>query len=113
MDSNDYLIGRLKNVKPQKTSNMVKAELYELITQRNHQTTYSFNLLKILPGGSLKEQSHPEQHAIFLLDGTCSILVGNKWVNVQKGDFLHIPHHVAHAFSNEGKLPVDILILKI
>lgn len=108
------LVGDYSNLKPLTTpnANLVNTELFELITPKIHGTDYSFNILKILPNGLVKEQSHPEQHAIFILDGKCNILLGEEWVSVKKGNFLYIPADLKHSFSNSETVPTDVLILK-
>jgi quercetin dioxygenase-like cupin family protein len=110
--STENLIGDYAILKPQHSENLIDTELYELITPKSHGTDYSFNILKILQNGSIKEQSHAEEHSIFILDGKCNILLGEEWVSVKKGNFLHIPANLRHSFRNKEKTPVEILILK-
>ncbi len=106
-------VGNISQIQPGTTSNLVNTDLYELITPKSHGTQYSFNMMRILPGGSVAVQSHPEEHAIYVPEGECKILLGEEWVNVPQGSFLHIPPELTHSFSNESKSSVDILILKI
>ena len=106
-------VGNISQIQPGTTSNLVNTDLYELITPKSHGTQYSFNMMRISPGGSVAVQSHPEEHAIYVLEGECNILLGEAWVNVPQGCFLHIPPELTHSFSNESKSSVDILILKI
>lgn len=106
-------LGHVDQIKPSTTSNMVKTDLYELITPKSHGTKYSFNMMRLLPGGSVAVQSHSEEHAIYVLEGECKILLGEEWVHVRQGSFLHIPTELTHSFSNESESSVDILILKI
>lgn len=106
-------VGNISQIQPSTTSNLVDTDLYELITPKSHGTPYSFNILRILPGGSVAVQSHLEEHAIYVLEGECNILLGEEWVNVAQGSFLHIPSELTHSFSNESQSSVDILILKI
>jgi quercetin dioxygenase-like cupin family protein len=68
--------------------------------------------MKIMPGGLVKSQSHPEQHAVLILNGRCKILLGEEWVKVKDGNYLYIPADMTHAFANEEDMPVEILILK-
>ena len=108
----DDLIGKLSEVKPKPTSNLINTELYHLITQESHGTDFSFNILKILPKGLVKEQAHADEHAIFVLDGKCRIQLSDNWVNAEKDDYIYIPPNMTHAFSNVEEKPVKILILK-
>lgn len=44
---------------------------------------------------------HEENDEIFYgLEGTGSILVGNKWIDIKKGTFLRIPAKTIHDFAN-------------
>lgn len=44
---------------------------------------------------------HEENDEIFYgLEGTGSILVGNKWIDIKKGTFLSIPAKTIHDFAN-------------
>lgn len=112
MSLND-LVGNIKKVMPTTTSNLINTDLYKLITQESHGTTFSFNMLKILPGGLVKEQLHPDEHAIFILNGKCNALLGEKWITLEKGNYLYVPPNMTHSFSNNEKIPTEILILKI
>ena len=111
--SKDNLVGDARKVKPKFNPNLVQTEIYELITQETYGTTYSFNKMRILPGGSVKEQSHADQHAIFILDGECEILLGDQWVSVEKGQYVYIPPDMRHSFVNSRKTAAEVLILKI
>jgi len=106
-------VGNICQTQPSAISNLVNTDLYELITPKSHGTRYSFNMMRILPGGSVAVQSHPEEHAIYVLEGECKILLGEEWGNVPQGSFLNIPAELTHSFSNESKSSVDIFILKI
>lgn len=110
----DNLVGNYSNLKPLNTpnANLVNTELYELISPKNHGTDYQLNIIKIMPGGLVKEQSHAEQHAIYILDGICRILLGEEWVSVKKGNFLYIPAEMKHSFTNSDNVPAEVLILK-
>lgn len=110
--SNNKLVGHYNDVKPIYNDNLVKTGLCELITPKSHGTDYSFNIIKLQPGGLVKEQSHAEEHAVFILSGTCRILLGEEWVRVQQGNFLHIPANLKHSFSNDEAVPANVLILK-
>ena len=111
--SNTTRVGHIDRIEPGTTENLVNTELYQMINPKNHGTSYSFSMMRVLPGGSVATQSHPEEHAIYMLAGECKILLEEEWVNVPQGSFLHIPPEMTHSFSNEGNSSADILILKI
>lgn len=53
---------------------------------------------------------HEENDEVFYgLEGTASVLVGDKWVNVEKGTFLRIPANTKHDFKNRTSEKVGLL----
>ena len=45
--------------------------------------------------------SHEDNDEVFyVIEGMCSFLVGDKWVNAEKGTFLRIPAKTIHDFKN-------------
>ncbi|UJH91709.1 cupin domain-containing protein [Antarcticibacterium sp. 1MA-6-2] len=45
---------------------------------------------------------HEENDEIFYgIEGTTSILVGDKWIDVDRGTFLRIPRNTIHDFANK------------
>lgn len=46
--------------------------------------------------------SHPEDDVFFVLQGTMSFLVDDKWVDAPAGSFALVPGGVTHAFENRG-----------
>lgn len=45
--------------------------------------------------------SHEDNDEVFyVLEGMCSFLVGDKWINAEKGTFLRIPAKTIHDFKN-------------
>ena len=107
------LVGDKKKVIAKTTPNMVDTELYELVTQDKHGASFSFNIMKIKPGGEVKRQSHSEQHAIYVISGKCRILLGDEWVDMEHGGYAYIPSYLDHSFTNAGTGPAEVLILKL
>jgi len=107
------LAGHKKKVIPKTTTTMINAELYELVTQEKHGTSFSFNIMKIGPGGEVKVQSHRDQHAIYILSGKCRVLFGEESVDMEEGGYAYIPPDLTHSFTNVGTDPTEVLILKI
>ena len=46
--------------------------------------------------------SHPEDDVFFVLDGTMSFFVGDRWVDAPTGSFVLVPGGVTHDFQNRG-----------
>jgi quercetin dioxygenase-like cupin family protein len=46
--------------------------------------------------------AHDEDHVWFVIDGTMSILLGERWVDLPKGGFVLIPGGTLHTFENRS-----------
>jgi mannose-6-phosphate isomerase-like protein (cupin superfamily) len=46
--------------------------------------------------------SHPEDDAFFVMEGTMSFLLGDRWVDASAGSFALAPAGVTHDFENRG-----------
>jgi mannose-6-phosphate isomerase-like protein (cupin superfamily) len=53
--------------------------------------------------------SHPEDDIFYVLAGTMSILVGDRWVDATPGAFVLVPGGVTHDFQNRGDVRAGIL----
>lgn len=107
------LVGHKKQIIPKIPTSMVGAELYELVTKEKHGTPFSFNIMKIEPGGEVKKQAHHDQHAIYILRGICRVLFGDEWMDMEEGAYAYIPPDLSHSFANAKEDTTEILILKL
>jgi quercetin dioxygenase-like cupin family protein len=57
--------------------------------------------------------SHPEDDIFFVIEGTMSVLVGEKWIEAPKGSFVLVPGGVTHDFENRGNSRAGVLNLLI
>lgn len=54
--------------------------------------------------------SHEDNDEVFyVLEGTTSFLVGDKWINAEKGAFIRIPANTIHDFTNKTNEKTGIL----
>jgi mannose-6-phosphate isomerase-like protein (cupin superfamily) len=53
-------------------------------------------------GGPLPHIHRREDETFYILDGECSIRVGEKMLAASSGDFISIPRGTLHCFKNEG-----------
>ncbi len=58
------------------------------------------------PGAHLHEEN---DEVFYVLEGTTSFLVGDKWVNAEKGTFLRIPAQTMHDFANRTEQKTGVL----
>jgi quercetin dioxygenase-like cupin family protein len=76
-----------------------------------------YSVLKgtIPPGISVPIHSHPDDESFFLLSGRVQALEqpkdGFAWIEMNPGDFRHVPQGVRHAWKNESNEPVIAIIV--
>jgi quercetin dioxygenase-like cupin family protein len=107
------LHGKMSEVAPKKLPSLKQTQLLELITQEKHGAPFSFNILYMKPGGEVEKQSHPAQHAVFVVEGRCSVLLGEQWVTLNRGGYAYIPPDLPHSFVTDDSEGAHVLILKI
>ena len=67
----------------------------------------SFGLVHILPGKVNPEHWHTRaEEIVFMLQGECSVRVGDRRMKIKPGQTLFIPQGVKHEVGNEGWEPV-------
>ncbi|GAA3647073.1 quercetin dioxygenase-like cupin family protein [Lentzea atacamensis] len=49
--------------------------------------------------------------SFFILNGTVRLYNGDKWIDAEQGDFLHVPQGGLHAFRNDSDAPAEMLLL--
>jgi mannose-6-phosphate isomerase-like protein (cupin superfamily) len=57
--------------------------------------------------------SHPEDDVFFVVEGTMSFLVGDRWIDSTTGSFILVPGGVTHDFENRTKSRAGVLNLSI
>ncbi|MFZ1809229.1 MAG: cupin domain-containing protein [Cyclobacteriaceae bacterium] len=58
------------------------------------------------PGAHLHEEN---DEVFYVLEGTTSFLIGDKWVDAEKGAFLRIPANTMHDFANRTNEKTGVL----
>jgi len=56
---------------------------------------------------------HPEDDVFFVIEGTMSFLLGDRWVDAPQGSFLIAPGGTPHDFENRGNARAGVLNLSI
>jgi mannose-6-phosphate isomerase-like protein (cupin superfamily) len=57
--------------------------------------------------------SHSEDDIFFVLEGTMSFLIGDRWVDASRGAFVLAPAGITHDFENRGDVRAGVLNLSI
>ncbi|MEV6413186.1 cupin domain-containing protein [Kribbella sp. NPDC051718] len=68
-------------------------------------------LMKPHAGGPATHFHRRISESFFILGGTVRLFNGDKWVEAEEGDFLHVPQGGLHAFRNDSDAPADMLLL--
>ena len=53
--------------------------------------------------------AHAEDVLFYVIEGTMSVLVGEKWVEAPRGSFVLVPGGVVHDFENKGGVRAGLL----
>lgn len=66
------------------------------------------------PGVSVPIHSHPDDESFFLFSGFIQALEQHEnkfeWINMEAGDFRHVPQGVKHAWKNQSNDPAIAII---
>jgi mannose-6-phosphate isomerase-like protein (cupin superfamily) len=57
--------------------------------------------------------SHPEDDVFYVIEGTMSVLVGDRWIDAPRGSFVLAPSGVVHDFENRSGSRAGVLNLSI
>jgi mannose-6-phosphate isomerase-like protein (cupin superfamily) len=57
--------------------------------------------------------AHPEDDVFYVLAGTMSFLVGERWLDAPEGSFVLVPGGVTHDFENRSDVRAGVLNLSI
>jgi mannose-6-phosphate isomerase-like protein (cupin superfamily) len=53
--------------------------------------------------------SHEEDDVFYVIEGTMSILVGDRWIDAPRGSFVLVPGGMTHAFENRSASRAGVL----
>jgi len=73
-----------------------------IFDERNGSKNFFMRIFEILPGKWTKEDSHPYEHEIFVLQGKGEVKIGNKLEEIKEEDALFIPPNYIHMVKNTG-----------
>jgi quercetin dioxygenase-like cupin family protein len=71
-----------------------------------------FAMEAIVPpgGGPPPHIHHNEDETFYVVEGQCSILLGDEWITAGTGDFVNVPRETVHCFHNDGKDPMRMIL---
>lgn len=53
--------------------------------------------------------AHPEDDVFYVIAGTMSVLVDDRWIDAPTGSFVLVPGGTVHDFRNAGAVPAGVL----
>jgi mannose-6-phosphate isomerase-like protein (cupin superfamily) len=56
---------------------------------------------------------HPEDDVFYVIEGTMSFFIGDRWIDAQKGSFVLAPGGVTHDFQNRSSSRAGLLNFSI
>jgi quercetin dioxygenase-like cupin family protein len=63
------------------------------------------------PGGGPPPHIHRhEDETFYVVEGQCSIRLGDDWVTAGVGDFVNVPRGAVHCFHNDGTEPMRMIL---
>jgi quercetin dioxygenase-like cupin family protein len=68
-------------------------------------------MMKPHAGGPSTHFHRTISESFYILAGTVRLFNGEKWIEGQVGDFLHVPQGGLHAFRNDADAPAEMLLL--
>ncbi|TFG02250.1 MAG: cupin domain-containing protein [Promethearchaeota archaeon] len=74
-----------------------------LITEKDGPTHFATRRFEINPGGKVGLHQHPEEHHVYVLNGTANFVDNNGVTfTAKKDDVVYIPPNELHSIINEG-----------
>ncbi len=104
-----------KHVKDIELENVTKANskkttIQWLITNKDGAKNFTMRRFEIQPGGEIGLHNHPEEHEIYILQGSGEIF-DNKGsiVEINPGDVIYVPPNEMHGYKNVGNEPLAFI----
>lgn len=57
--------------------------------------------------------AHPEDDLFYVIEGTMSLLVSDRWFDAPRGSFVLVPGGLTHDFENRGGVRAGVLNVKL
>ena len=97
-------------VEPVTKVNSVKTTIQWLITKKDGANNFTMRRFEIQPGGKIGLHDHPEEHEIFILQGTGEVFDSKGvTVRINPGDIVYVPPNEPHGYSNDGDEPLAFI----
>ncbi len=93
-----------------------RAGAWTLVTKATDDDTrgaYALQEMTVAPGfpWSPPHVHHNEDEAMYVLEGECTVRIGERVRTLGAGTFALMPRGVAHTFSNPGTVPARVIVI--
>jgi len=82
-----------------------------LITKSDGAEHFAMRYFEMAPRGHSPHHSHKWEHEVFILDGECTVICGERQKKVGSGYVVFIPPNAMHQFRNVGNGVLRFLCL--
>lgn len=80
-----------------------------LIGKAEKAENFAFRYYQVGPDGYTREEQHPHDHGILIMQGKGEILIDKEITPVSQGDVIYIPPNALHQLINPGENPLGFL----
>jgi quercetin dioxygenase-like cupin family protein len=74
-----------------------------MIGKKEGAENFAFRYYQLSPGSHSREEQHPYDHGILVLQGEGEVLLGEKRYPVSRGDIIYIEPDIKHQLNNTSK----------
>jgi len=80
-----------------------------MIGKKESAQNFAFRYYQLSPGSHSKEEQHPYDHGILVLQGAGEVLLGHEKHQISRGDIIYIPPDLLHQLTNTAQRPLGFL----
>jgi len=82
-----------------------------VISNKDGAPNFSMRVFEVEPGGHSPHHKHPWEHEVFILEGSGSLVQGEKEFPFSKGDVIFIPPGEEHQLKNPSRETLEFICL--
>jgi quercetin dioxygenase-like cupin family protein len=96
---------------PVETEGGVGCRIRCLIGPEDQAPNFSMRQFEVAPGGHTPQHRHAHEHEVFVLEGSGTVLEGERAHPLRPGTVVYVPPNQPHQFRNTGAGPLKFLCL--
>ena len=102
------IVKHIKNISPENVG-AGKGTKRQVLISPDEAPNFSLRRFIIDPGGGMPNHTNTVEHEQYVLNGKAQVGIGNKVIQVKKGNVLFIPAGIPHWYNAEGEEPFEFL----